>query len=180
MGCDRGVHVQDNDYFQKDPRQIASIIAAFAKNNNFDLIFTGLQSQDRGSAQVGVTVAEFLGYSCVTTLVGFAYNDGIITAKRELEGGLKSVVKMRIPAVLTCQLGLNTPRYPTLPNIMKAKKKEILAYPVSDYLQEDAVSATERFYLPEKKGHGLVLEGDVSEMADRLIGILKEKTVVIR
>ncbi len=180
MGCDRGVHVQDNDYFQKDPRQIASIIAAYAKNNNFDLIFTGLQSQDRGSAQVGVTVSEFLGYSCVTTLVGFALSEGVITAKRELEGGQKSVVKVRLPAVLTCQSGLNTPRYPTLPNIMKAKKKELLSHPVSDYLKEEAASATERFYLPEKKGHGLLLEGDVNEMADRLIGILKEKTVVIR
>ncbi len=180
MGCDRGVHVQDNDYFQKDPWQIASIIAGYAKDNNFDLIFTGLQSQDRGSAQVGVTVAEFLGYPCATTLVGFAFNDGVITARRELEGGRKSVVKLHIPAVVTCQLGLNTPRYPTLPNIMKAKKKEILSHPVSEYLKEDAASATEKFYLPEKKGHGLLLEGDVNEMADRLIGILKEKTTVIR
>jgi len=180
MGCDRGVHILDNDYFQKDPWQIASIISGYAKNNNFDLIFTGLQSQDRGSAQVGVIVAEFLGYSCVTTLVGFAFSEGVITARRELEGGRKSVVKLRLPAVVTCQLGLNTPRYPTLPNIMKAKKKELLSHPVSDYLKEAAASATEKFYLPEKKGHGLLLEGEVNEMADKLIGILKEKTTVIR
>lgn len=180
MGCDRGVHIMDNDYFQKDPWQIASIIAGFAKNNNFELIFTGLQSQDRGSAQVGVTVAEFFGYSCVTTVIGFAFSEGVITARRELEGGQKSVLKLRLPAVVTCQLGLNTPRYPTLPNIMKAKKKELLSHPVSDYLKEEAASSTEKFYLPEKKGHGLLLEGEVNEMADKLIGILKEKTTVIR
>lgn len=180
MGCDRGVHIQDNEYYLKDPRQIASIIAGFAKDKNFDLIFTGMQSQDRGSAQVGVIVAELLGYSCATTVVGFDLNDGVIAAKRELEGGLKSVIRMRLPAVVTCQLGLNTPRYPTLPNIMKAKKKELLALQAADYLKGDKVSATGRFYLPDRKGTCLILEGDMSEMAERLIGILKEKTPVVK
>ena len=180
MGCDRAVHIQDADSFRKDPWQIASIIAAFAKDKGFDLIFTGLQSQDRGSSQVGVTVAELLGFACATTLVDFAWADGVITAKRELEGGMKGVVKLRLPALVTCQLGLNIPRYPTLPNIMKAKKKELLGVPVSSLLQGDGLTATERLYPPTKKGGGIVLEGDLGEMADRLIGILKEKTTVVR
>ncbi len=180
MGCDRGVHVQDNHYYRKDPWQIASIIAGYAKEQGFDLIFTGMQSQDRGSAQVGVTVAELLGYACATTLVGFACEGGVVTAKRELEGGTKGVVKLRLPALVTCQLGLNIPRYPTLPNIMKAKKKEILALPVADLLKEEGLAATERMYPPAKKGGGIVLEGDLNEMADRLIGILKDKTTVLR
>lgn len=180
MGCDRGVHVQDNHYYQKDPWQIAAIIADYAKEQGFDLIFTGMQSQDRGSAQVGVTVAELLGYACATTLVGFAWEGGVVTAKRELEGGTKGVVKLRLPALVTCQLGLNIPRYPTLPNIMKAKKKEILAVPVADLLKVEGLAATERMYPPAKKGGGIVLEGDLNEMADRLIGILKDKTTVLR
>jgi electron transfer flavoprotein beta subunit len=180
MGCDRAVHIQDDEYYHKDPWQIASIIAAFAKDKNFDLIFTGMQSQDRGSAQVGVLVAEILGFSSATTLVGFAYNDNVIAAKRELEGGLKSIIKLRLPTVVTCQLGLNAPRYPTLPNIMKAKKKELLTHSVSDFLKEGAHAATERFYFPAKKGGGILLEGDVNDMADRLVGILKEKTAVLR
>ena len=180
MGCDRAVHIQDPAIQLKDPWQVASIIAAFARDKGFDLILTGMQSQDRGSAQVGVTVAERLGLPCATTLVGFAYNDGTITVKRELEGGLKGVVRMRLPAVVTCQLGLNTPRYPTLPNIMKAKKKEFLAHPVADFLREEPLCATASFHPPAKKGGGLVLEGDVNDMADRLLGILKEKTAVVR
>lgn len=180
MGCDRGVHVQDPAASLKDPWQIASIIAAFARDKGFDLIFTGMQSQDRGSAQVGVAVAELLGYSCATTLVGFSYGDGVITCKRELEGGLKGVVKLRVPALVTCQLGLNVPRYPTLPNIMKAKKKEILAIPVVDLLKEEALAATASVHPPAKKGGGIVLEGELNDMADRLIGILKEKTAVVR
>ena len=110
MGCDRGVHVQDPAALLKDPWQIAGIIANYAREQGFDLIFTGMQSQDRGSAQVGVTVAELLGIASTTTLVGFAYDDGLITAKRELEGGIKGVVKLRTPALVTCQLGLNIPR----------------------------------------------------------------------
>ncbi len=180
MGCDRGVHVQDPAASLKDPWQIAAIIAAYARDKGFDLIFTGMQSQDRGSAQVGVTVAEDLGLPCTTTLVGFAYDNGTITAKRELEGGVKGVVRVKTPALVTCQLGLNVPRYPTLPNIMKAKKKEIEAIPVGDLLREEARTATASFHPPAKKGGGIVLEGEVGALVDQLVGILKDKTAVLR
>ena len=180
MGCDRAVHVQDPAVHLKDPWQIASIIAAYAREQGFDLIFTGMQSQDRGSAQGGVTLAEQLGLPCVSTLVGFSYADGTITAKRELEGGIKAIVKLKTPALVTCQLGLNTPRYPTLPNIMKAKKKEISAIPVAELLKTEAVAQTTSFHPPAKRGGGLVLEGDVGELVTRVIGLLKEKTAVLR
>jgi electron transfer flavoprotein beta subunit len=180
MGCDHGVHIQDNASFRKDPWQIASTIAAFSHDKKFDLIFFGMQSQDRGSGQVGALVAEILGIPCVTTVVGFAFADGVITAKRELEGGIKAVVKLKLPALITCQLGLNTPRYPTLPNIMKAKKKELLAFPVADFLKEKELVATAGAYPRAKKGSGVVLEGDVNDMAGKLVGILKEKTKVVK
>ena len=180
MGCDRGVQVQDPAVHLKDPWQIASIIAGYAAKENFDLIFTGLQSQDRGSAQVGVTVAEILNYACATTVVGFEYADGQVTVKRELEGGIKGTVRLGIPALVTCQLGLNVPRYPTLPNIMKAKKKEILAIPVAELLHEEPRCVTASFYPPAKKGGGVVLEGDIATQVDTLLGILREKTTVLR
>jgi electron transfer flavoprotein beta subunit len=160
--------------------QIASMIAAYAKDKGFDLIFTGMQSQDRGSAQVGVTVAEQLGFACTTTIVDFDYDNGIITAKRELEGGIKGVVRLKTPALVTCQLGLNIPRYPTLPNIMKAKKKEILAIPVTDLLKEEPLATTTSFHPPAKKGGRIVLEGDVGELVEKVIAILKDKTAVLR
>jgi electron transfer flavoprotein beta subunit len=180
MGCDRAVHVQDPTPHTKDPWQVASTIAAFAKDKGFDLIFTGMQSQDRGSAQVGVTVAELLGIPCATTLVGFAYDNGSVTAKRELEGGIKGVVKLTTPALVTCQLGLNVPRYPTLPNIMKAKKKEVIVQPIAEILKEDSLAGTISFHTPSKKGGGIVIEGDVGQLVDQLIEILKDKTVVLR
>ncbi|MBE0503278.1 MAG: electron transfer flavoprotein subunit beta/FixA family protein [Desulfuromonadales bacterium] len=180
MGCDRAVHIQDAAAAQKDPWQIADIIATYAGGKGYEVIFTGMQSQDRGSAQVGVTLAERLSISCVTTLVGFAYSDGVITAKRELEGGIKGVVKLHIPALVTCQLGLNVPRYPTLPNIMKAKKKEIEAIPVASLSSDNPRATTQRFYPPAKKGGGLVLEGDVATLVEQLFTILKDKTAVLR
>ncbi|MBW2689975.1 MAG: electron transfer flavoprotein subunit beta/FixA family protein [Deltaproteobacteria bacterium] len=179
MGCDRGVHVSDDLSYTKDPFEIASIIAEFARDKEFDLIFTGMQSQDRGSAQVGVLVAEMLELPSISTIVDFAFEDGQITARRELEGGLRAIVKTQAPALMTCQLGLNTPRYPTLPNIMKAKRKELLTVEVADLLKVEARQNTAKMYFPEKKGGGLVLEGDVGDVADQLIQILKDKTGVL-
>ncbi len=179
MGCDRGMHVSDDEVSSREPLQIASMIATFAADKGFDAIFTGMQSQDRGSGQVGVLVAEILSLPSVTTIVDFDYQDGSVTAKRELEGGVRAVVKVGTPALFTCQLGLNKPRYPTLPNIMKAKKKELLSAPAADLLQADARQQTSSIYFPEKKGGGIILEGDVSDLADQLVKILKEKTTVL-
>ncbi|MCL2341472.1 MAG: electron transfer flavoprotein subunit beta/FixA family protein [Proteobacteria bacterium] len=178
MGCDRGVHIADPDSAKREPIAIAAMIAGFAKDKQFDIIFTGMQSQDRGSAQVGVMVAELLGIDAVTTIVDFAYDNGAIHVKRELEGGSKALVAAAAPVVLTCQLGLNTPRYPTLPNIMKAKKKELLVL-APDTGGVGARQETAACFFPEKKGGGLVLEGEIPELADKLIRLLKEKTSVL-
>lgn len=180
MGCDRGVHVKDDASQRKDSFEIASIIAEFVGRKGFDVIFTGMQSQDRGSAQVGVLVGALTGISAVSTVVDFAFADGAITVKRELEGGMKAVVKLKTPALVTCQLGLNTPRYPTLPNIMKAKKKELETLEVAALLLAESRLATEKMYFPEKKGGGLVLEGDPGQLADQLLSILREKTAVLK
>lgn len=179
MGCDRGVHIVDDASHLKDPLEIASIIAEFAGDKDFDLIFTGMQSQDRGSAQVGVMVAELLNIPAVTTIVDFAFAAGKVTVKRELEGGIKAMVETGLPVLVTCQLGLNTPRYPTLPNIMKAKKKELLTIAATDLHKAGGLQETVKIEFPVKKGGGLFLEGEVESIADRLIGILKEKTAVL-
>lgn len=179
MGCDRGVHIADDAVSSKDPFEIASIIAAYARDKEYDVIFCGMQSQDRGSGQVGVLVAEMLGITGITTIVDFDYKDGDIVVKRELEGGVKAIVKIATPALLTCQLGLNTPRYPTLPNIMKAKKKEMLSIEAGDLEKAEGLQETANIFFPEKKGGGIVLEGDSSDIADQLIQILKEKTTVL-
>ena len=173
MGCDRGVHLVDEAVHLREPFAIAAAIADFARDKDFDLIFCGMQSQDRGSGQVGPMLAELLAIEAVTTVVDFALEGRDVTVKRELEGGVKAAIKTSLPVLVTCQLGLNTPRYPTLPNIMKAKKKELvsIALPAAG---ENGVQ-TLRMSVPEKKGGGIYLEGDVADIANKLIKILKEK-----
>ncbi len=180
MGADRGVHIVDDQAHEKDSYQIASAIAAFARDKGYDLIFTGMQSQDRGSAQVGPMLAELLGLACVTTAVAFELSGDQVTVRRELEGGLKQVVRFKLPGLVTCQLGLNVPRYPTLPNIMKARQKELLTLPVADLIKEEARSSTLKMYRAEKKGGGLILEGSDNDLADKLVTLLKETTTVLR
>ena len=176
MGCDRGVHVADDNVSSKEPYEIAAIIAEFASDKGFDLIFTGMQSQDRGSGQVGILISEILSVPSVSTIVDFEYKDELVDVKRELEGGVRALVSVKTPALFTCQLGLNTPRYPTLPNIMKAKRKELISVAVDELLKVEARQQTEKIYFPEKKGGGMILEGDPADLAEEVIQILKEKT----
>jgi electron transfer flavoprotein beta subunit len=180
MGGDKGVHIQDPASATKDPWQIAALIAAYAKGEQFDLVLTGMQSQDRGSAQVGILVAEMLGYPCATTLVGFSYDQGVVTARRELEGGGRAVVRFRLPAVATCQLGLNVPRYPTLPNIMKAKRKEIVTLPVAGFAAEPRRAGTRLLYLPQKRGAARIIEGELSAQLEEVVEILTQRCAVAR
>jgi electron transfer flavoprotein beta subunit len=176
MGADRGVHLQDDHSHARDPQAVAAAIATAVAEEGFDLIFTGMQSQDRGSAQVGLLLAARLGLPAVSTIIDFSLDDATVTVRRELEGGLKAVVKTGLPALFTCQLGLNTPRYPTLPNIMKAKKKELVTVPAA---VTETLAQTTRMAYPEKRGSGVVLEGDPGELADQLIALLKDKTTVL-
>jgi len=180
MGCDRGIHVLAPGIVFKDPWQVAGIVAACAGKEGFDLVFTGMQSLDRGSAQVGVLAAEMMGIPCVTTLIGFSFDEGIITARRELEGGARGVVRLRPPALFTCQSGLNSPRYPTLPNILKSRKKEIRTIPVEELPASAPLSVTTGFYPPARKGSGIVLEGELSGLVDRLMEILRGKCAAVR
>lgn len=172
MGCDRGIHVLDPEVVCKDPWQVAGTIVACAEDEGFELIFTGMQSQDRGSAQVGVIAAEQLGIPCVTTMVGFSFDDGVIIARRELEGGTRGVVRLRLPALFTCQSGLNSPRYPTLPNILNSRKKEIRTIPVEELPAPAPLSVTTGFYPPARKGSGKILEGELNSLVDSLVEIL--------
>ena len=180
MGCDRGVHIKDAEYYSKCPHSIASIIYEYAKDKNYDIIFTGLQSQDRGSAEVGVFLSELMDFVCVTTVVDFKVKEGNAILKRELEGGKKSIIETSTPLVVTCQSGLNIPRYPTLPNIMKAKRKELKTFDVSEYYKAEELTKTEKAYYPEKKGGATILEGDVNELVEKVVSLVKENTGLIK
>ena len=180
MGCDHGVHIDDPNASERDPWQIASMIAGHALSRAYDIIFTGMQSEDRGSAQVGVLLAGRLAFSCVTGITSFGLQDGVVTAERELEGGRSGLVRLKLPALLTCQQGLNTPRYPTLPNIMKSKKKEISHLQPEDVGLDAPLTSVSGFRHHERKTSGLIMEGDAEELAGRVLKLLDSNTAVLR
>jgi electron transfer flavoprotein beta subunit len=178
MGCDHGVHIDDPFAAERDPWQIASMIAGFAAGRGFDLVFAGMQSEDRGSAQVGILIAERLGLASVTGITAFEWGDGKMTVERELEGGRRCRLGLKAPAVLTCQIGLNTPRYPTLPNIMKSKRAALTVLSPESAGLDSAKVSSENFRHHAPNSDCVVLEGDAVTLATQVLSILESRTCV--
>ena len=124
-GADRGIHIQVDSAGAVDPLVTASSIANAIKEEKFDLIFSGLQSDDIGMGQTGIILGEILGMSTASLVMATELSENRIKVKRELEAGFFQWVTMTLPSSVTIQSGLNTPRYPSLKGIMGAKKKEI-------------------------------------------------------
>src|ERR1700735_5715780 len=126
-GAERGIHVADNEFYKLDPLTSARSLAAAIEKEKFDLILTGLQSEDQGFGQTGVLLAELLGLPHATIIMQIDVADGHMKLKREWEAGWFQWVELPLPAVLSIQSGINKPRYATLKGIMAAKKKETAA-----------------------------------------------------
>src|SRR5438046_5870289 len=124
-GADRAIHLEDDKFVGLDAFNTAKAIAAAIKDEQFDLIFTGLQSDDYGYAQTGVILAELLGRPHATIIMQIEKSESGIRVKRELEAGYFQHVEMPLPAVLTIQSGINKLRYATLIGIKQAKNKPL-------------------------------------------------------
>jgi electron transfer flavoprotein beta subunit len=181
-GADRGIHLEDPALEHLDAFGTASAIAAASKLEGFDLLLTGLQSDDHGFAQTGVIAAELLGLPHATIVMDVQSENGRIRVKRELENGFFQWVSFPAPAVLTIQSGINTLRYATLKGIIAAKKKEIKTLDAAA-LGLDAASITpkqqiRRIYLPVKNKQTQFLEGSPAEIAAKLMDKLKNEARV--
>src|SRR5256885_5701508 len=124
-GADRAIHLEDPAFVGLDALNTAKAIAASIKVEQFDLIFTGLQSDDYGFAQTGVILAELLGWPHATIIMQIEKSDSGIRVKRELEAGFFQFVQMPLPAVLTIQSGINNLRYATLIGIKQSENKPL-------------------------------------------------------
>ena len=179
-GADRAIHVEDDRMASADAFTTADALAGAMKDEQFDLVLTGLQSDDQGFAQVGVILAERLGRPHATIIMEVQVGDGgspVLRVKRELEGGWFQWVAMPLPAVLTIQSGINQLRYATLKGIMAAKKKEIrkAAAPAATPSKQRIVS----LYVPEKGKKTQILQGPPAEAAKELVRKLREEARVI-
>jgi len=178
-GADRGIHIEENDLIEKDPLIISKQLSSVLKSENFDLILSGLQSDDTGMGQTGVLIGEILGMSTATLVIETDLKEDSIKVKRELESGWFQWVELPLPASISIQSGLNTPRYPSLKGIMGAKRKEIKIIPHSDQLLIQNVQSVNELSIPKTSKQTEVIEGDVDAIVSRLVDVLKKEIKVI-
>lgn len=180
MGADKAVIVEDEDG-NYDEYSIAKILAAVIKDRDYDIIIGGNMAVDNGAGQVGPRLAEELNIPQVTTITKLEVDGGKATIERDVEGD-QEVVEVSLPVLVTAQQGLNEPRYPSLPGIMKAKKKPMERLSVEDLELDGDVAAKTAVietYLPPKKEAGRVLSGDVADQVKELVQLLRSEAKVI-
>jgi electron transfer flavoprotein beta subunit len=176
-GADRAIHVDGDHLATTDAFTTAGALAAALRDEQPDLILTGLQSDDQGFAQVGVVLAEYLGTTHATIVVAVEVAGRTLRVKRELEGGWFQWLTMPLPSVLTMQSGINQLRYATLKGIMAAKKKELRVVPAPP-----PPTATQRIvgvHLPERTKQTRMLTGSPAEIARDLVAALRDDARVI-
>ena len=176
-GADRAIHVEDEELGRADAFTVAGHLAAAMRDERFDLVLTGLQSDDQGFAQTGVILAEYLGLSHASIVMEVQVSGPSLRVKRELEGGWFQWVGMPLPAVLTIQSGINQLRYATLKGIMAAKKKEIRK--VSPAAAGGPRQRILNLYVPEKSKKTQIIGGTPAEAARELVRRLREEARVI-
>ncbi len=172
MGVDKAVLVKTDKEF--DSFFVANNIAEYAKQNNPDIIFLGRQSIDMDSLQVPSMLAELLQLPSVSVVSKMTYEEGKVIAERDIEGG-KEVVEAVMPCIISAQKGLNEPRYPKLPDIMKARSKPIEEVDAVDSDNRVSVSKIE---IPVKQRAGVILGGEDTDV-DELVRLLHEDAKVI-
>ena len=174
-GADRGIFIK-NESTTTDPLAIAKLFADNLKSENFDLIFSGLQSDDMGSGQTGVLIGEMLEMSTATLAIETQVDGDKIKVKRELESGWFQWVTLPFPSSISIQSGINEPRYPSLKGIMGAKRKEL------NTLESTPESQTQSFvnlFVPTNEKVTEKIVGDTESIVAKIMDILKNKLKVI-
>lgn len=182
MGADEAIRVSDPALEGSDGYVTAKVLAKAIKKIPYDLILTGVQTEDDSYGQVGVALAEILKIPHAALVNRLEIQQKKAMVHRELEGGLEEIVEIDLPCVLTIQTGINEPRYVSIMGIRKVAKKEIKVLGLQDLnLKPEDVGISgsnvrlEKVYLPPTGEGALILEGKPDEVALKFIDILKEK-----
>lgn len=185
MGADESFLVETED--NNDSYVIAKALkGAIEKSGKTpDIIFTGKQAIDDDCLQVPQILAQMLNIPSVSVVVGFDHADGKVTLKREIEGGSLEVYEAATPVLVACNKGLNTPRYASLPGIMKAKKKPLTQMSLADagVSDDDKRLKYSDFQLPPEKPPGKKFdamdEGKQGEVVAEVVQLLRNEAKVI-
>jgi len=182
MGADKAVRI-DPGACELDGFVVSKILAKVIGGMAYDLVLTGVQTDDDNAGMVGIMLAEELGLSHAAVVTGVKPEGDVATIRVELEGGMDEVSKIHLPSLLTIQTGINEPRYVSIMGIKKARKKELTVIPLADLglPEDDLVLRTriEEVFLPPETTGAEMIEGDASAVAGEIIRIIKEKGVSI-
>jgi len=180
-GADKAIHLEYPAFVGLDALNTAKAFAAAIKDERFDLIFTGLQSDDYGYAQTGVILAELLSWPHATIIMQIEKNDSGIRVKRELEAGYFQFVDIPLPAVLTIQSGINKLRYATLIGIKQAKNKPMRKVTLAEVqpAMGSNLQKIERLYVPQKTKNTEHIEGPPGEVAKKIVEKLRNEVRVL-
>ena len=182
-GADRAIHIESDALAAADAASVADAIASAIRDEKFDLVLTGLQSDDQGFGQVGVILAEKLGMPHATIIMevqagpSTGSGQGSLRVKRELEGGWFQWITLPMPALLTIQSGINQLRYATLKGIMAAKKKEIRKVTPASPVEPTLRILNVQF--PQKAKETQMISGSPAEAAKELVKRLRDDARVI-
>ena len=181
-GADRGIFINNPNQSNQDPLSRAKVIAKVLENEKFDIVLSGLQSDDDGYAQLGVLLAELLNMSHASLVMGTEFTDmETVKVKRELENGWFQWSELKLPISLTIQSGLNQPRYASLKGIMGVKKKTIDTFELPELGLSNLDSKTElvKLFTPVKTKTTEYIDGTTDEVVEKLVDIMKNEIKVI-
>lgn len=182
MGADKAIRIDPGDH-DLDGFVISKILAEVIKGLEYDLVLTGVQADDDNNSMVGIMLAEHLGLPHAAVVNGIEPQEGEATIKVELEGGMDEISKIRLPALLSIQTGINEPRYVSIMGLRKARQKELDVVSVDELgLTGDDLSrwtVIEEAFLPPETEGAEIIAGDPAAVAEKILGIISEKGVSI-
>lgn len=180
MGADQAAHILAGDDPPLRPAAIATWLAEFARGRGFDLILCGVMSEDAMQGLVGPMLAESLGLPCATGAVSLVLSpdDTGMRVEREMEGGRRQAVSLPLPALVTVGASPRQPRYPSLSNLMRAKKAPRLRIEAQSLAPAPVREERRGLSLPQRQRAGLRLGGGPAEKAAQLRAILQERSLL--
>jgi electron transfer flavoprotein beta subunit len=181
QGADRGILVKTEAQFLDSALTSQALKKAIEQDGSPDLVFCGRQSIDSEGMQTPYRLAKAFGMPVITDVIGLSISDGIASVEREIGGGSREVVEMKLPGIIGATRGLNEPHYPKLPDILKAKKKEVKQFDIADLGLDLSSPQTEIIKLsavPER-GQARMMEGSTRQMVEQLVQILKAEEKVL-
>jgi electron transfer flavoprotein beta subunit len=180
MGADHGIHVAMEESGYESPYERACMISHVARERGYDLVLAGIMAEDDMECQVGGLVAEKLSYACATSVIHEELSPGAheVLVEREIEGGCRECLALRLPAVLTVQTGINTPRYPALSHMLRARTAELERIEAKTLPSASHAGTLSKLSVAGLVATGEFLEGSSEQKARRFLEILHENSLL--